>query len=228
VNSMLQVKNLSKVYEGPGEEIAVLSDLQLEVAKGESVAIVGPSGSGKTTLLNLLGTLDTPTSGSIEIDGEDVGAMTGEARTRFRNRSLGFVFQQHFLLPQCTALENVLMPRLAGDWDEAEDETRTRALALLEELGLKDRIDHMPYQLSGGERLRVAVARALINQPALVLADEPTGSLDPTLADKVADLFVELNEARGATFLTVTHNLPLAERIGTVYSLEAGKLVRSS
>lgn len=221
---MLKVQNLRKVYQGPGEDIVVLNDLDLEVQAGDSVAIIGPSGSGKTTLLNLLGTLDTPSSGSIKIADQEVSAMSEEDRTRFRNRSLGFVFQQHFLLPQCTALENALMPRLAGGWEESEETTRQRAASLLEELGLGDRAEHMPYQLSGGERLRVAVARALINQPKLVLADEPTGSLDPAMAEKVADLFSTLNESGKATFLMVTHNVELANRMGTVYALEGGRL----
>ncbi len=221
---MLKIQNLRKVYQGPGEDIVVLNDLDLEVQAGDSVAITGPSGSGKTTLLNLLGTLDTPSSGSIEIADQEVSSMSEEDRAGFRNRSLGFVFQQHFLLPQCTALENVLMPRLAGDWEESEDVTRERATSLLGELNLGDRVEHMPYQLSGGERLRVAVARALINQPKLVLADEPTGSLDPAMAEKVADLFSTLNESSKATFLMVTHNVEMANRMGTVYALESGRL----
>ncbi|MDE0767695.1 MAG: ABC transporter ATP-binding protein [Opitutaceae bacterium] len=223
---MLKVDKLTKEYSGPAGAISVLNDLDLEVAKGESVAIVGPSGCGKTTLLNILGTLDTPTSGSVSIDGQAVGTMSLEERTRFRNRSLGFVFQQHFLLPQCTVLENVLMPRLAGDWEESEESTRERASSLLDGLGLGQRIDHMPYQLSGGERLRVAVARALANQPSLILADEPTGSLDPAMGEQVADLFAELNDQHEVTLVTVTHNAALAERMGSVYVLENGKLAR--
>tara|TARA_B110000037_G_C17109382_1_gene501204 strand:- start:855 stop:1529 length:675 start_codon:yes stop_codon:yes gene_type:complete len=223
---MLKVDKLTKEYSGPACVISVLNDLDLEVAKGESVAIVGPSGCGKTTLLNILGTLDTPTSGSVSIDGQAVGTMSLEERTRFRNRSLGFVFQQHFLLPQCTVLENVLMPRLAGDWEESEESTRERASSLLDGLGLGQRIDHMAYQLSGGERLRVAVARALANQPSLILADEPTGSLDPAMGEQVADLFAELNDQHEVTLVTVTHNAALAERMGSVYVLENGKLAR--
>ncbi len=225
---MLNVQNLSKEYPGPGEAITVLENLDLSVEKGESVAIVGPSGCGKTTLLNILGTLDVPTSGSVSINGQDVGAMDAEERSRFRNRSLGFVFQQHFLLPQCTVLENVLMPRLAGGWEESEDATRERAASLLKDLGLSERVDHMPYQLSGGERLRVAVARSLVNQPGLILADEPTGSLDPAMGEQVADLFSELNTHHDVTLVTVTHNAALADRMGTVYALELGNLVRRS
>lgn len=223
---MLKVEKLTKEYSGPAGTITILNELELEVAKGESVAIVGPSGCGKTTLLNILGTLDVPSSGSVSIDGQSLEAMSTDERTRFRNRSLGFVFQQHFLLPQCTVLENVLMPRLAGDWQESEEATRERATDLLDGLGLAQRIDYMPYQLSGGERLRVAVARALANQPGLVLADEPTGSLDPAMGEQVADLFAELNAQHNVTLVIVTHNAALAERMGSVYVLENGKLTK--
>ena len=223
---MLKVEKLTKEYSGPAGSISVLDDLDLEVAKGESVAIVGPSGCGKTTLLNILGTLDIPTGGSVSIGGYAVEMMSVDERSRFRNRSLGFVFQQHFLLPQCTVLENVLMPRLAGDWEESEQATRERAASLLDGLGLGQRVDHMPYQLSGGERLRVAVARALANEPSLILADEPTGSLDPAMGEQVADLFAELNDQHQVTLVTVTHNAALAKRMGSVYVLKNGKLER--
>ncbi|MDG2255065.1 MAG: ABC transporter ATP-binding protein [Opitutaceae bacterium] len=223
---MLKVEKLTKEYSGPAGSISVLDDLDLEVAKGESVAIVGPSGCGKTTLLNILGTLDIPTGGSVSIGGHAVETMSVDERTRFRNRSLGFVFQQHFLLPQCTVLENVLMPRLAGDWEESEQATRERAASLLDGLGLGQRVDRMPYQLSGGERLRVAVARALANEPSLILADEPTGSLDPAMGEQVADLFAELNDQHQVTLVTVTHNAALAKRMGSVYVLKNGKLER--
>lgn len=221
---MLKVEELSKEYPGPAGAVSVLNGLNLAVSKGESVAIVGPSGCGKTTLLNILGTLDQPSSGTVEIDGQGLASMSAEERSRFRNRSLGFVFQQHFLLPQCTVLENVLMPRLAGGWEESEDATRERASKLLEDLGLSHRSGHMPYQLSGGERLRVAVARSLVNEPSLVLADEPTGSLDPAMGDQVADLFAELNNQHDVTLITVTHNAALAERMGAVYRLDGGRL----
>ncbi|OUW18907.1 MAG: hypothetical protein CBD18_01900 [Opitutales bacterium TMED158] len=221
---MLKVENLSKEYPGPAGTVSVLNELNLSVGKGESVAIVGPSGCGKTTLLNILGTLDLPTAGKVEIGGRSVASMSNEQRSRFRNRSLGFVFQQHFLLPQCTVLENVLMPRLAGGWEETEEATRERAQALLEGLGLSHRSTHMPYQLSGGERLRVAVARSLVNEPALVLADEPTGSLDPAMGEQVADLFAALSAQHDVTLVTVTHNMALAERMGIVYRLDGGRL----
>jgi len=221
---MIEIQNLVKRYSGPAGDITVLDELELKVLKGDSIAIVGPSGCGKTTLLNILGTLDIPSSGSVSISGKSLEGMDADERARFRNHTLGFVFQQHFLLPQCSVLENVLIPRLAGDWEEGEDETRERARKLIQELGLEHRLDHMPFQLSGGERLRVAVARALINQPALVLADEPTGSLDPSMGDQVADLFAQLNNQHDVTLVTVTHNMALANRMGRVYSLENGKL----
>ena len=221
---MIEIQNLVKRYSGPAGDITVLDELELKVLKGDSIAIVGPSGCGKTTLLNILGTLDIPSSGSVSISGKSLEGMDADEKARFRNHTLGFVFQQHFLLPQCSVLENVLIPRLAGDWQEGEDETRERAKKLIQELGLEHRLNHMPFQLSGGERLRVAVARALINQPALVLADEPTGSLDPSMGDQVADLFAQLNNQHDVTLVTVTHNMALANRMGRVYSLENGKL----
>ena len=221
---MIEIQNLVKRYSGPAGDITVLDELELKVLKGDSIAIVGPSGCGKTTLLNILGTLDIPSSGSVSISGKSQEGMDADERARFRNHTLGFVFQQHFLLPQCSVLENVLIPRLAGDWEEGEDETRERAKKLIQELGLEHRLNHMPFQLSGGERLRAAVARALINQPALVLADEPTGSLDPSMGDQVADLFAQLNNQHDVTLVTVTHNMALANRMGRVYSLENGKL----
>ncbi len=224
---MIEISKLVKKYPGPAGDITVLDGLDLSVSKGESIAIVGPSGCGKTTLLNILGTLDTPSSGTILVDGKRIDQMDADERARFRNHTLGFVFQQHFLLPQCSVLENVLVPRLSGDWDEGESATRDRAKALLEELGLGHRLDHMPYQLSGGERLRTAVARALVNQPALVLADEPTGSLDPSMGDQVADLFAQLSAQHGVTLVTVTHNRALADRMGAVYALDGGQLSRS-
>ena len=222
---MIEIEHLIKRYAGPTGDITVLDELDLSVAKGESVAIVGPSGCGKTTLLNILGTLDTATSGSVSIAGKALDSMSDDDRIRFRNQSLGFIFQQHFLLPQCTVMENTIMPRLAGGWEEREEDTRSRASSLLEELGLKHRIDHMPYQLSGGERLRAAVARALVNRPSLVLADEPTGSLDPIMGEQVADLFASLNQEHEVTLVTVTHNEALADRMGTKYELNKGKLV---
>ena len=221
---MIQVRQLSKTYETPGENIRVLTDLDLTVAKGETTAIIGPSGCGKSTLLNLLGALDRPTSGTIKIGGQDISTLTEEQAATFRNHSLGFIFQQQHLLPQLTVLENVLVPRLAGDWQEPAAETEQRARQLLEKVGLGQRLNHLPWQLSGGEKLRTAVARALINRPKLILADEPTGSLDPASTDTVADLLLDLNRDQGVTLIVVTHNANLARRMAKTFELRAGKL----
>lgn len=221
---MIEVRQLSKTYETPGENIRVLTDLDLTVAAGETAAIIGPSGCGKSTLLNLLGALDRPTSGTIKIGDHDISALSEEQAATFRNHSLGFIFQQQHLLPQLTVLENVLVPRLAGDWQEPAAETEQRARQLLEKVGLAQRLDHLPWQLSGGEKLRTAVARALINRPKLILADEPTGSLDPASTDTVADLLLDLNRDQGVTLIVVTHNADLARRMSKTFELRAGKL----
>ncbi len=221
---MIEVRQLSKTYETPSEKLRVLTDLDLTVAAGETAAIVGPSGCGKSTLLNLLGALDRPTSGSVKIGDQDISTLTEEQAATFRNHSLGFIFQQQHLLPQLTVLENVLVPRLAGDWQEPAAETEQRARQLLEKVGLGQRLSHLPWQLSGGEKLRTAVARALINRPKLILADEPTGSLDPASTDTVADLLLDLNRDQGVTLIVVTHNADLARRMGKTFELRAGKL----
>ena len=222
---MIDVSCVSKIYETGAGPVTVLRELDLKVAAGETVAIVGPSGSGKTTLLNLLGALDQPTTGSVTIDGCELAALGAAAAAQFRNRSVGFIFQLHYLLPQCTILENVLVPRLAGEWDEAPAATRGRALALLEQVGLADRMTHRPWQLSGGEQLRVAIARALINQPKIILADEPTGSLDTTTGERIADLLLRTNESARVALVVVTHNPTLAQRMQKSYRLEGGRLV---
>jgi lipoprotein-releasing system ATP-binding protein len=221
---MIEVNNLTKTYQTPGESVQVLAGLDLKVTAGEALAIIGPSGCGKTTLLNLLGALDLPDTGSIRINGEDITRLTPEQASRFRNRSLGFVFQQHHLLPQLTVLENVLVPRLAGGWDEPAAATEQRAVELLEKVGLALRLQHLPWQLSGGEKLRTAVARALLNQPRLVLADEPTGLLDPAATSAVADLLLDLNRNEGVTMIVVTHNADLARKIGRTVELRNGTL----
>ena len=221
---MIEVNNLTKTYQTPGESVQVLAGLDLKVTAGEALAIIGPSGCGKTTLLNLLGALDLPDTGSIRINGEDITRLTPEQASRFRNRSLGFVFQQHHLLPQLTVLENVLVPRLAGGWDEPAAATEQRAVELLEKVGLSQRLQHLPWQLSGGEKLRTAVARALLNQPRLVLADEPTGLLDPAATSAVADLLLDLNRNEGVTMIVVTHNADLARKIGRTVELRNGTL----
>lgn len=224
---MIDVRQLSKTYETPGEDIEVLDRLDFSLAAGETAAIVGPSGCGKSTLLNLLGALDRPTSGSIKIGDQDISSFSEEQAAAFRNHSLGFIFQQQHLLPQLNVLENVLVPRLAGDWQESAADTEKRALTLLETVGLTDRLRHLPWQLSGGEKLRTAVARALINRPKLILADEPTGSLDPASTDTVADLLLALNRDHGVTLIVVTHNVALARRMSKTFELRSGKLGES-
>jgi lipoprotein-releasing system ATP-binding protein len=222
---MIEVARLSKSYDSPAGPVQVLRELDFHVAAGESIAIVGPSGSGKTTLLNLLGALDRPTSGSIRVADTALDSLSPTDAARFRNRAIGFIFQLHYLLPQCTVLENVLVPRLAGGWDEPAEATRTRAESLLEQVGLKERITHRPWQLSGGEQLRAAIARALINQPKLILADEPTGSLDPATGERIADLLLRTHELTRTALIVVTHNPALAQRMQKTYRLENGRLV---
>ena len=209
---MISIRHLSLSYETPGGSVPVLSDFHLEMSAGQSAAIVGPSGSGKTTLLNLIGAMLPPTAGEVVIGGENIADFDEQKAAVFRNRELGFVFQQHHLLPQLTVMENILVPRLAGVWEEPEAETRKRAEALLHRVGLSHRLAHRPAELSGGEKQRVAVARALINQPRLLLADEPTGALDSETGTKVADLLFDLQKEQGATLLLVTHDLELAGR----------------
>ena len=221
---MIDVQNVSKVYEMPGESVSVLAGIEFKVKSGETAAVVGPSSSGKTTLLNLLGALDRPSEGEILIDGKNLSSFDEEEAATFRNRSLGFVFQHHHLLPQCTLLENVVLPRLAGGWEEGESETAARAETLLENVGLQERLSHFPHQLSGGERLRAALARALVNQPKLILADEPTGSLDMETTEVVAELLGELNSETGVTLVVVTHNAALAQRMESHFELRGGQL----
>jgi len=222
---MINVSEVSKVYDSPAGPVSVLDKLDLSVGAGEAVSIVGPSGSGKTTLLNILGALDTPTSGQVEIGGQNLVRLDEAATAHFRNQSIGFIFQLHYLLPQCSVLDNVLVPRLAGGWQESAADTRARAETLLEGVGLKDRLTHKPSQLSGGEQLRVAIARSLINEPKIILADEPTGSLDPSTGEKVADLLIESNQGKGVALVVVTHNPGLAAKMEKTYRLDGGKLV---
>jgi len=221
---MIEVRNLSKVYETPGEAVRVLDGLELTVGTGEALAVIGPSGSGKTTLLNLLGAMDRPSGGTIRIGGRDITRDTPQEAGRFRNQSLGFVFQQHYLLPQLSVLENVLVPRLAGNWQESAAASESRARKLLDKVGLSHRLSHLPWQLSGGEKLRTGVARALLNRPRLLLADEPTGLLDQVATDQVADLLLQLNRDEAVTLIVVTHNAALACRIGRTFELVQGKL----
>jgi ABC-type lipoprotein export system ATPase subunit len=218
MGALLKLKNVSKRYD---ENRAVLAGVDLTVAAGERVAIVGESGCGKSTLLNIIGTLDRPDTGTLEFDGTDLLAMDERATAAFRNRKIGFVFQLHHLLPQCSVLENVLVPTLVN---KEGGDAKARALRLLERVGLSDRLSHRPGRLSGGERQRVAVVRALMNAPRLLLADEPTGSLDRAGADELVQLLIELNHEENMTLVMVTHSMRLAEKMGRVLPLETGRL----
>jgi predicted ABC-type transport system involved in lysophospholipase L1 biosynthesis ATPase subunit len=223
--TLLALDQVSRRFEtGRGKPLTVLDGLSLALEAGRSLAIVGPSGCGKSTLLHLMGALDTPSDGRIVFDGRDLAELDDRERARLRNTSLGFVFQAHHLLPQCSVLENVLVPTLVRGCG-ADDQQRARDL--LDRVGLADRLDHRPGQLSGGECQRVAVVRALINRPRLVLADEPTGSLDRSLAGQLVDLLVELNREQGVALVMVTHAIDLARRLQRVVELRDGRLASS-
>jgi len=219
---MLVLEHVSRSYPSAADGgLQVLKDINLEVEAGQSVAIVGPSGSGKSTLLNIIGTLDLPTSGSVILDGQDLLKLNEKEQAGIRNRKIGFVFQLHHLLPQCSVLENVLVPTLVNEESHGAGE---RARDLLAEVGLAGRLDSRPGRLSGGERQRVAVVRAMINSPKLLIADEPTGSMDRLGAGKLADLLARMNKQHGVTLIVVTHSMPLAERMGRIYELSDGTL----
>src|SRR5881392_3692351 len=225
-SALLRLTEVSKRYESPtgAEAVSVLRDISIEIGRTESVAVVGPSGSGKSTLLNIIGTLDRPTSGQVLLDGQDLSRIDDIQIAAVRNRQIGFVFQAHHLLPQCTVLENVLVPTLANNDAALRNGAGERAKRLLDKVGLGARLTHRPGQLSGGERQRVAVVRALINQPKLLLADEPTGALDRASAQNLADLLVQLNREEGVTLVVVTHALDLAKRMGSLLELRDGRL----
>lgn len=224
---LLEVQNLHKHFPtGAGEPLEVLRGINLEIAAGEIVAVMGESGAGKSTLLHLLGALDRPTKGQVRYNGEALFEKDDEALAQFRNTSIGFVFQFHHLLPEFTALENVAMPALIQH--RSLEEVRSRAGELLEMLGLASRADHRPAELSGGEKQRVAVARALMNAPALVLMDEPTGNLDAQTAEPLHDEILRLSEAFDQTFVLATHNASLAGIAGRIYQLEHGVLAPHS
>jgi len=234
VPPLLDLRHVTKRHAAAGAVAAVpvLDGVSLEVRRGAALAIVGPSGSGKSTLLQIIGTLDRPDSGTVTLDGQDLAALDEDALAAVRNRKLGFVFQSHFLLPQCTALENVLVPTLARTGRPSGfapgEASVDRARRLLDRVGLGQRLDHRPGQLSGGERQRVAVVRALINEPSLLLADEPTGALDHASATALGQLLIELNREEGVTLIVATHALDLAQRMGRVLKLLDGKLVGDS
>ncbi|MEI6239093.1 MAG: ABC transporter ATP-binding protein [Planctomycetia bacterium] len=219
---MLEVDRLVKTFPGAAAPVCVLDGVSLRIAPGGRMAVMGPSGSGKSTLLSILGTLDEPTTGTVRLDGSDPFALSAVARAAFRNRAIGFVFQEHHLLGGCTALDNVVLPALAtGSVAAAVVE---RARMLLDRVGLASRIHALPGELSGGERQRVAVARALVLGPRLILADEPTGQLDAAHASVVTDLLVELAGDVGGMLVVATHARAVAERVGTVRQLVSGRL----
>lgn len=222
----LNVNNLNKEFPTRGQPLVVLRDVSLELSAGQNAAIIGPSGSGKSTLLHIIGTLDQPTSGSVALLGENPLEFDEPQLARFRNRNIGFIFQEHHLLPQLSVLENVLIPTLAegGTSPESID----RAHSLIERVGLSERIDHRPAELSGGERQRVAVARALIRQPALLLADEPTGSLDRSNAMAVGKLLLELQQQENTMLLVVTHSSELALLLQRRLELNEARLNETS
>ena len=226
--AVILAEHVAKVFPMPApsdelRELRVLTDVSLALAPGESVAIMGPSGTGKSTLLNVLGTLDAPSAGTVHLAGVDPYSLSERELAAFRNARLGFVFQDHHLLPQCSLLENVLIPGLAAP-EGVTDEFQERARALVSRMGLGDRLAHRPAQLSGGERQRVAIVRALVNRPQVVLADEPTGNLDEALADELAAMFREIAHDEQTALIVATHSAALARHFDRVYRLTEGRL----
>jgi lipoprotein-releasing system ATP-binding protein len=219
----LKLSNIHKYFENGTRRVEVLHDISFEMAAGQALAITGPSGSGKSTLLHLIGTLDQPSAGSIEINGQTPFSLPEPELAKFRNQVVGFVFQDHHLLPQYSVLENVLIPTLAFKNKNSAPEKRAREL--LERVGLSHRLNHRPAELSGGERQRVAIARSLINQPSLLLCDEPTGNLDRSTASNVASLLFELHREAQNILIAVTHSLELASRFGKRFELVEGTCI---
>ena len=224
---MLELIDVAKSYEscGGAEKLAVLKGVNFNVGTGQSAAVVGPSGSGKSTLLNIMGALDYPTSGTVLFEGQDLAGLGEDELARIRNKDIGFVFQLHHLLPQCTVMENVLIPTLADKQAHSSQKAAKRAAELLERVGLKEWSKHRPGELSGGQRQRVAVVRALINRPRLLLADEPTGSLDEAAARNIFELLIELNHTEEVALVVVTHSVKLAGRLERMFELDNGVLV---
>ena len=223
---LLELRNISKKYEIPSGEghTTVLRDVSLQITQGESVAVVGPSGSGKSTLLNIIGALDKPTSGVVTFAGKNLADLDDAELSQIRNQEIGFVFQLHHLLPQCTVFENVLIPTIPPGLEKGDEDVQERARDLLGRVGLEKHKDYFPAQLSGGEMQRVAVIRALINRPKLVLADEPTGSLDRESSENLGQLLVKVNKEEGTTLITVTHSIEIARLMDKVYRLQDGIL----
>jgi len=224
MSSIIRCEGLTKTYTGL--DVAVLNGIDLNVKKSEQIAIVGASGSGKSTLLHLLGGLDTPSSGEVELLGNNLNQLSEARKGQIRNDSLGFVYQFHHLLPEFTALENVAMPLLIGR--APREQAMAAAKDMLDKVGMSHRVEHMPSELSGGERQRVALARALVTEPAAILADEPTGNLDRVTANQVFDLLVEINAVLKTSLVVVTHDLTLAAKMHKQFKLEDGKLVAFS
>jgi len=218
----LKLSNVYKSFGSAERTIRILNGITLELRGGQSVAVMGPSGSGKSTLLHLIGTLDQPTSGTLEINGSNPFSLAEPDLARFRNRGIGFIFQDHHLLPQYSVLENVMLPALAFEGNNTNPESR--ALALLERVGLSHRVEHRPAQLSGGESQRTAVARALMNEPSILLCDEPTGNLDHANAESIASLLFELHQQEKNLLITVTHSQELARRFEQRFELRDGVL----
>jgi ABC-type lipoprotein export system ATPase subunit len=224
--SFLVLRGVAKSYQSvlDGPAVTVLNGIDMEILEGESAAIVGPSGSGKSTLLNIIGTLDRPTSGQVLLEGQDLAQLDERQLAAVRNRRIGFIFQAHHLLPQCTVLENVLVPTLVCQDEALRQSAPERARRLLDRVGLGPRLHHRPGQLSGGERQRAAVVRGLINRPRLLLADEPTGALDRASAEALARLLVALNREERVTLMVATHARELAEQMGRRFELRDGRL----
>jgi len=220
---MIKVMDLYKSFPMGGRELTVLKGINLDIARGEILAIVGASGAGKSTLLHIIGTLDRPTSGTVLFEEQDLFRLSDQEQAEFRNRRIGFVFQFHHLLPEFTALENAYLPALIQKRPAAQ--VRADATALLKDVGLGDRLDHKPGELSGGEQQRVAVARALMQRPDLVLSDEPTGNLDTHTGEALFALMRELNRARGTTFVIVTHNEKLSAQADRIIHMEDGRII---
>lgn len=222
---MLEVSSVSMEYPAPGGALRVLDDVSLKLDRGDAVAVMGPSGSGKSTLLYVVGALETPTSGTVTLDGQDPFRLGEKELAEFRNRKIGFLFQDHCLLPQCSVLENVLVPTLVG---EPQDKVEQRARWLIEQVGLSGRLDHRPGQLSGGEKQRAALARALIRDPLLLLCDEPTGNLDRQAADQVAALLLDIQRREKKILVVVTHSLELAAHLPRKFHLRDHHLVEAT
>jgi lipoprotein-releasing system ATP-binding protein len=220
---LLEAKNISKSYSTPRGPLPILNNVTLSLASGDAISIIGPSGTGKSTLLYIFGALEPPTSGEIILDGRNPFTLSDKEASAFRNQEVGFVFQDHCLLPQCTVLENVLIPTMVG---EDKIDARKRAEQLLDQVGLSHRLDHRPSELSGGEKQRVSIARAMIRSPKLLLCDEPTGNLDRHTATQVADLLLEMNRASKTILIVVTHSAELAGRFPRVFELVEGQLER--